>query len=66
MFLYSIKGNKSSCKVPVVLARFEFSREIFEKNPMSRLVKIRPVGDELPHEDGVTDGQTDRQTDTRT
>ena len=48
--------------IPVILVRFkkkklEFSRQIFrkKKNRISIFIKIRPVGAELLHEDGLTD-----------
>ena len=57
----------SSCKVPVILARFQlkfnFLDRFSESTPMSNFMKIRPLGAELLHADGRTDGQTDRGTD---
>jgi len=49
---------RSSCKVPVILLRFEltlnFLDVFFEKYPISNFMKIRPVGAELFHADGQT------------
>jgi hypothetical protein len=40
--------------------KLEFSRQIFEKKTqISIFIKIRPVGAELLHTDGLTDGRTD-------
>jgi hypothetical protein len=61
---------RSSCKVPVILVRFEWKLNFldrFSKNTqMSNLMKIRRVGAELFHADGQTDGQTDRHIHRRT
>jgi len=57
----------SSCKVPVILGRFQLKLNFLDRfseiTPMSNFVKIRPVGAELFHADGRTDVQTDRGTD---
>jgi hypothetical protein len=41
----------------------KFSRQIFEKFPDLKFIKICPLGAELFQAGGRTDGQTDRQTD---
>jgi len=38
--------------------KLEFSRPIFGKNLILNLIKIRPVGDELFHDDRQRNGQT--------
>ena len=48
-----------SCRI---LARLEFSLQIFEKFPNVRFLKSRPVGAQLFRADGRTDGWTARQT----
>jgi len=53
----------SSCKVPVILVRFEWNLyffNTFSKNTeISNLMKIHPVRAELFHADVWTDGWTD-------
>ena len=39
--------------------KYKFSRQIAEKNQMSRLIKIRPVAAELFHVVERTDGRTE-------
>jgi hypothetical protein len=39
--------------------KIEFPRQLFEKAQISNFGKIRPVGVELFHADGLTDGNTD-------
>ena len=55
--------HKSSCKVLVILVRFELNMkfvDIFSKNiQISNYMKICPMVDELLHADRRTDGQTD-------
>jgi len=43
--------------------KFEFSRQILEKYPISNFIKIHPVGAELFHANRRTDGRKDGQTD---
>jgi hypothetical protein len=54
-------------KYPLFLSDFYEALNIptdFQKNSqMSNFMKIRPVGAELYHADGLTDGRTDRRTD---
>ena len=40
-----------------VFTKFEFSRQIFIKSPVSNLTEVPPVGAALIHSDGQTDGQ---------
>jgi hypothetical protein len=55
---------RSSCKVPLILARFEqkvnfysrFTKIFFSE---TKFYSIRPVGAEVLHSDGRTEGQTD-------
>jgi len=59
---------RSSCKVAAVLARLQWNLNflnICSKNTeISKLLKARPVGAELFHEDGRTDGHRDNITST--
>jgi len=56
--------HRSSCKVPVILVRFErklgFSRWIFvkKKTRISNFAKIRPVGAQMCDAERETDGQS--------
>ena len=59
---YDQNVHTSSCKVPVIIARFQWNfyfLERFSKNTQtSNFMKIRLVGAELCHADGRIDGQT--------
>ena len=59
---------RSSCNVPVILVRVEFSRQIKKKKSaqMWNFIKIGPVRDEMFHADGGTGSyrQTDRHDET--
>ena len=50
--------NKSSCKVPVIFANFNFLLTLSKNPQMSNLVKICLVGAEVFHVDGRTDMTT--------
>jgi hypothetical protein len=49
-----IKGRYSD----PILMKLRISRRIFEKNQILNLMKIRPVGDELFHDERKRNGQT--------
>ena len=57
----------STCKVPVILVRFQLNLNIlnrFSKNAlMSSFIKIRAVGAEFFNAHRRTDGRTDGRTD---
>jgi hypothetical protein len=46
--------------------KLEFSLRIFVNTPISTVMKISPVGDELFHADVQTEGKRDRGIDRRT
>jgi len=54
-----INVRTSSCKVPVILVRSEWNLNFLDRfsysAQISNLMKIRPVGAELLHADGLTD-----------
>jgi hypothetical protein len=57
-----INVHWSSCKIPVILVKLEFSRKSFEKFSIIRIRKNVNSGSRVvPH--GWTDRQTVRQTD---
>jgi hypothetical protein len=47
----AINLYRSSCKVPGILMKLEFSRHVFEKHSISNFMMIRPVRAELFHAD---------------
>jgi len=47
-------------KYSSVVMKFEFSRQILERYPISDLIKIHPVAAELFHANRRTDGRTER------
>ena len=59
-----------SCKVPILLVRFErylnFLQRYLNNTQVLHIMKIRPLRAELIHADGRTDRQTGGQTDRRT
>jgi hypothetical protein len=60
--IINIHTRRSSCKIPVVLVRFQsnfnFLDRLSENNQIKKLINIGPVGVELFHADGHSEGQT--------
>jgi len=56
---------RSSCKVPVILVRFEWNLDFIDRGSKNtqifNFVKFLPVGAEVFHADRQADRQTDRQ-----
>jgi hypothetical protein len=61
-----INVHWSSCKVHVILVRFErnlnFLNRVFKNTQKSNFMKIRPLRAEFFHADERTDRETDRRT----
>ena len=59
-----INAYWSSCKIPVILVRFEWILNLLDSFPkntrISNLMKIRQMGAEWFHRDTLTDGQISR------